>query len=261
MTNDTSGPEENRINPELAKLIDLQRLDTEILRKKNLLAKLPLEIEESYSECEEAKSKLADFDESLKNESKTRRELEREVESIKDKITKDNAKLGVVKTNVEYTAMLKELENYKNRITELEDKELELMEAAEGHSGERSVLEKAFKEEEASFAVVKKEKEQAIAELEKLVAELVNKRSGVISEIDATVLGAYERILKARDGVGVAEVKDMTCLACHQFIPPQLFYHVKETEELFTCPHCSRYLYYNHEADKLQEAQGAQDKK
>jgi len=252
MTTETSNDAENqprkfKIHPDLERLVELQKLDTQILRKQKILAALPQEIKRGYANCEAAKAALKAFDATLEADSKKRRDLERGVEELKEKIIKDKSKLPSVKTNVEYTAINKELANYAKQIDQLEEEELLLMEAADGRQEERKAFVARLEEEEKSFAVVKREKEAGIKALEADLEELIGVRKSTNAAIDPQLLASYEKLLKARDGVGVARAQDSVCSACHQAIQRQLYYNVRDSGELITCPHCSRYLYYQAE--------------
>ncbi len=232
------------MHPDLERLIDLQKIDSEIHRKRQLLLRLPKEIQEAAGALEEAQSKLKSFDDASLAEQKKRKDLEVEVESLKAKITADKQKLPAIKTNVEYRALLKELEGYERTIQTLEDEELNLMEKSEKNAAKRGKFEEAVTTEESAFSGVKADKESAIADLEKGVAELVEKRSSLIGGVSPNIFKSYERILSVRDGIGVAQVVEQTCQACHQIIPPQMYYNIRTTDEIFTCPHCNRYLYF-----------------
>lgn len=232
------------MHPDLERLIELQKIDSEIHRKRQLLIRLPKEIQEAQGALEEAKAKLKDFDDAALAEQKKRKDLETEVESLKDKINKDKQKLPVIKTNVEYRALLKELEGYERTIQTLEDEELAIMERSEKKAAKRGGFEEAVSTEESAFATIRSEKESAIADLGKAVDELVEQRSSLIGGVSPGIFKSYERILDVRDGIGVAEVSEQTCKACHQIIPPQMYYNIRTTDEIFTCPHCNRYLYF-----------------
>lgn len=255
MTTETEQPE-YIINPDLEKLVKLQKVDSNLQRKRALLERLPAELQQAYSSCEAVKKKLADYDAAIEAERKRRRELEAEVETIKDKIAKDKTKLSAIKTNVEYRAMVKELDNYEKKIAALDDEQLLLMEKDEKATEERKTIEAEASKEEEAYAIIKKEKEAAIGEVKTRVGELTAERKVIVEGVTPSVFAKYERILKARDGVGVAEVIEKICASCHQMIQPQLYYNIRTTDELISCPHCSRFLYYDHEAaarDKKEE--------
>ena len=232
------------MNIDLERLILLQKLDLKIARKSDVLKRLPVEIEKARADLDEAKSLLKDFDDEVDAANKRRRELETEVETIRDQIAKAKAKLPQVKTNVEYRAILKEQEGYEKKIVDLEDEQLELMEKIEGRAGDRGGLERKVKEEEEKFGVIKAEKEAAIAQVEKDLDELQGERKEILSRITPSILKKYESVLKNRDGVGVVTVRENLCQGCNQLIPPQLYYQVRTTDNIYQCPHCSRFIYF-----------------
>ncbi|MBI5816114.1 MAG: hypothetical protein HZB29_10970 [Nitrospinae bacterium] len=240
------------MNADLERLVRLQKLDTEIARKSAILKSLPEEINRHGATLEEAKSRLTVFDTSVDEDKKKRRELEREVETAKDSIAKSKGKLPNLKTNVEYRAALKEVETFEQKIKELEDAQLELMMKMEDLGALRKPLEERVKAEEVKFNVVKTEKEAAMAELSRIIDKVKSERDGVVGGISATVLSDYERVQKARDGLGVALVTERLCQGCNQMVPPQLYYQLRTTDDIYKCPHCSRFIY--HEAEESEKA-------
>jgi hypothetical protein len=235
------------MNADLERLIRLQKLDAEILRKTRLLESLPSEIQHLNAEVETARNGLKAFDAQVEADKKAKRDLEREVEVAKDQIAKDKGKLTAVKTNVEYRAILKELENFDKKIRALEDRELEIMEKLENAQSSRNAVEKNVKEADKLAKVVVAEKESAIAELKKRMDVLLAERASLVSGISGSIISSYEKTLKARDGLGVTNIKDMICSGCNQMVPPQLYYQIKSSDEIYKCPHCSRYLYFEPE--------------
>jgi hypothetical protein len=235
------------MNADLERLIALQKLDAEILRKTRLLDSLPREIQHLSAELESARNGLKAFDAQVEADKKARRDLEREVEVVRDQIAKDKNKLAAVKTNVEYRAMLKELENFEKKIRETEDRQLEVMEKLEGEQNSRKAVEEKVKQEEARVKTAVSEKEGAIAELKKRMDVLLGERSLIVGGISGSIISSYEKTLKARDGVGVTKILDKLCSGCNQMVPPQLYYQIKSSDEIYKCPHCGRYLYFEPE--------------
>ncbi|MBI4664789.1 MAG: hypothetical protein HY751_00110 [Nitrospinae bacterium] len=236
------------MNPDLERLVNLQKLDAEIQRKSALLQSHPQQVKTLQAEIEAARQKLKDFDKAIEEEKKDKRKLEMEVESVKDHIAKAKSKLPAVKTNVEYRAVLKEIETFEHQISALDDKQLELMEKMESHGGSRKTVEEAVKVDEKRIGGQVAEIESAIGELKMTVDELQEKRGQLMAGIAPSILSSYERVLKARQGVGVTPVKDRLCNGCNQMIPPQLYYQVRYSDEIIQCPHCNRYLYCEPEA-------------
>jgi len=238
------------MNPDLEKLIYLQTVDSNIARKENLLKTLPEEISRYGKTTESAEKALKDFDEETDGFSKQRRELESEVEDVKVKIANSKTKLPTVKTNVEYRAILKEEQTLGKMIDNLEEKQLELMEKQDGRAEQRVPLEQAFKNAQSEFQVIRKEKEAAMEKVKTALEKLNTERKELVASVTPSIFRAYEKALKARQGVGVAQVANMLCQGCNQLIPPAEYYSIKSTDKLHKCPHCNRFLYHKPEENE-----------
>ncbi|VAX17935.1 hypothetical protein MNBD_NITROSPINAE02-629 [hydrothermal vent metagenome] len=248
-----TGQTQRIMNSDLEKLINLQVKDSDIARKEALLKILPDEIKKSYSSAQDAKTALEEFDNTNEANSRLSRDLEAQVEDHKEKIAQSKSKLPTVKTNVEYRALLKEQDNFEKKIVQLEEKQLELMEILESDSGARGSLEKVYNEEEGKFKIIQKEKEAAIEEVKAALERLIEERQGIIDGITPDIYANYEKVMRARDGIGVARIADMLCQGCNQTIPPREYYEIKSSDKIHQCPHCSRFLYYEAEKTDSEE--------
>jgi predicted nucleic acid-binding Zn-ribbon protein len=61
----------------------------------------------------------------------------------------------------------------------------------------------------------------------------------------ASTVKRYERALKARRGIAVAEVVEGRCNQCHMALRLQYFQDLKKDTEILSCESCQRLLYYN----------------
>ena len=116
---------------QLQQLILLQKLDDEIAEHRKLLAEIPVQIDSERAELETKKKVLSIAKEEIDTLQKNRKAIESEVQGENDHMAKAKTKLPAVKTNKEYTAVLVEVDAFKERVTRLEDKELEIMEVLE----------------------------------------------------------------------------------------------------------------------------------
>ena len=116
---------------QLQQLISLQGLDDEIAEHNELLAEIPLQINARIADLDEKKKILSIAKEELDTLQKKNKDLESEVQGENDHMAKAKTKLPAVKTNKEYTAILSEVDAIKKKVSELEDKELEIMEILE----------------------------------------------------------------------------------------------------------------------------------
>ncbi len=179
--------------------------------------------------------------EALKRE---HRDLDQEIGSLESKIQKSNDKLSQIKSNKEYQAALKEIDDLKGEKQRLEDLSIELMEKIEEST--RNQADKTAESEELT-ATVEKERhhlEKHMEELEKTFKTLLSKRGALCRDIDEPLLKRYEQLLKRKGGLAVSAVLKGVCQCCHLAIPPQKFNELIKGEKMMSCPHCMRIIYW-----------------
>lgn len=232
------------MNEELQTLIQLQRLDTSIAELEAEISSLPRKIAEVESTLadhiravETSKARLAE------NQS-SRRKRERDVSAHHEKISRYKDQVFEVKTNEQYRALLHEIEFHETNIRELEDAMLTEMIDSES-------LEKELQESERNLAAEQARAEREIAaarqrqqqdELE--LGSARTERATVIGRIPPDLYETYERVAKFRSGVGVAEVRDGTCGACHVRLRPQAYAETRLSQQIVRCESCDRILYF-----------------
>ena len=147
---------------QLQQLIDLQKIDDQISEHKKVLAEIPFQLKSASEELEKKKNILKVASEEIETLQKQRKELELEVQGENDHMAKAKTKLPTVKTNKEYTAILAEIDAIKEKVSKIEDKELEVMETLEVKAKEIPGVENKCKEEDANFNEyrIKKETEE-----------------------------------------------------------------------------------------------------
>ncbi len=232
------------MNEELQTLIELQRLDTSIAELEAEIDSLPRKIAEVEStlaehirEVEASKARLAE------NQS-SRRKRESDVSAHREKISRYKDQVFEVKTNEQYRALLHEIEFHEANIRKLEDAMLTEMIDSES-------LEKELRESERNLAAeqARAEKEIAAARQHQQQDELElssarAERTTVIGRIPPVLYETYERVAKFRKGIGVAEVRDGTCGACHVRLRPQAYAETRLNQQIVTCESCGRILYF-----------------
>lgn len=153
---------------------------------------------------------------------------------------------GSVRVSKELTALQEEIRLHRVQQSELETRELELLEAIEqteremaGNRADDARVRVELESQAAALAVA----EQAIdAEL----AKLVEARGGLIAGLPPDILTTYER-LRLRDrlvGRATAPIIDGGCGGCHMKLPVLEYNRMKSKPEeaLLLCVHCGRIL-------------------
>jgi len=231
--------------PDLKLVIRLQELDKRLAELANEIAALPKHVAEIEKKLVSHERKLEADRAALLANQKERKKCEGDIQVQDQKISKLKDQMLQAKTNDQYRAFQNEIDFCQKEIRTAEDRILELM-------GESEPLDKNVKAAEAALklekAEVEKEKQQArerTAQDEKAAAELNKERAEIVSGIAPAHYQQYEKVRKARKGIGVAEAIDGRCNVCQIQMRPQFFQELRKGEKFMQCESCLRILYYN----------------
>jgi len=224
------------MNPDLERLVQLQRAESELKRVEADREAVPRVRGELVGKLAEERGRLDACQ-------KARRQHEQGLQDLEAKRSKYKGQLMDVKTNKEYTAMLHEIEAVEREIRVLEDQILSEMERAEALAAE-------VKREEALYKAVEehsRRETQALDErdrkLEEEAARLRRERDQVAGTVPEEALALFQRVARLR-GTAVAEARDGMCQLCHMKLRLQMYVELKRNEVVVQCPSCSRILYY-----------------
>ena len=232
------------ITEQIALLRELQEYDLKILALKNRIDALPLGVAQLQGEAEEKKKEVEEKKKIIQNAELAQRKLELELREKEEQIRKFQLQLNEAKTNKEYTAFLKEIEEAKKEESLRESKILEMM-------SEQDILRRDEEKEqillkEANEKFLEKKKEAA-AEMETLKSQLreeEDRRKVLAVNIAEAALSLYEKVRKTKkNGLVIAQIKDGTCSGCFMKLPSTVVENVKKGKDFVLCENCSRILY------------------
>ena len=230
---------------QLEQLVNLQNIDDQVFEHKKNLADIPVQLDSARAELEEKKNILKVVTEEIESLQKQRKDLELEVQGENDHMAKAKTKLPAVKTNKEYTAILVEVDAIKEKVSKIEDMELEVMEALEVKAKEIPGVEKKCKEEDTYFNEYQLKKDNEEKRFKKELEELVEKRKNISAQLDTVILKRYEKISNSRDGRAVAGLRENICQGCFQQVLPQMVIEVKVAVKIHQCGGCMRFLFWD----------------
>jgi predicted nucleic acid-binding Zn-ribbon protein len=225
-------------------LIQLQDVDGVIRARKEEKKKLPVLLAELERKNEENRAGLDRVREALETAQKNKRERDRDLEEGGQKVEKLKARTPDIKTNKEYTALLKEIETAEQENKVIEEDILKLMERIDAAASEIKAAESRSTEEAAAIETERKQLEENMAKLEAELAGVERERNELAARIDAALLAQYEKRSRSLSGKVVVEARGESCAGCFMSIPPQIFVNVKKNQSIISCPHCHRILYY-----------------
>lgn len=229
---------------EFNKLIQLQDLDKEIIDTSLFLEGIPSKIEEINKKIEQSTQIVTQAKEKISQNQKKRRDLESEVKDIKEKASKYNLQLNYVKTNIEYSSLLKEIKEAQQKIDDLEEEIISEMLFADEIEDEIKTSEQKLKEAEEKYSIEKKILEQKNNESELKKKGLIQEKENLLPKIPASQTSLYLKIFKKNNNIALSPVKDDFCFMCHMRVRPQVLNELKEKEKLILCENCGRILYW-----------------
>ncbi|HXY13252.1 MAG TPA: C4-type zinc ribbon domain-containing protein [Terriglobales bacterium] len=242
--------------PDVQNLIELQKVDREILRLKEEIAALPKRVTAIEAKLAGTKTALEKAKAAIKGDEAARRKYETAIQDLQQRISKYRDQSLEVKTNEQYKALLHEIQFAEQDIRINEDKILELMVNAEAREKDVKAAERELKEETAEIEKEKTEARRLTAEDEKQLAEWTATRDTLRSGVGADLLRHYDRVSKHR-GTGISEVQDHKCLACQVMLRPQTYNEVRAGTDVVFCDSCQRILYHDPTHDKPVETVAA----
>ncbi len=170
--------------------------------------------------------------------------LDLEVEGLRERIRRFQAQQFEVKSNDDYRALVREIEEHERRVRELEDRELEQMEENEVLRARADARKKALTEDEAAVREEEAAMDLRAARIEEELEALEAERREMVASADPDWLHRYERILDHVGDFAVVPIENGTCGGCHMKLPPQVVHDAKRAESISSCAFCGRLLYW-----------------
>jgi len=228
---------------QIERLIDIQEKETEADQIQSELEHLPVEYEKKASLLKQFEGLVDEKEATLNELKKTYRSYDAEIESNQERIKKRDIQLRSVKTNKEYQAVLKDIEEIKKANSKLEDETIECLDRIDGAEKEMRLKQEEHVVHAEVLHQKKKEMQKKIEEKQLLLNKLLKQRDIIAEGIDAELLKEYYFIKSQARGTAIVEAKDSVCFGCHMNIPPQMYNELHRGNELRSCPHCHRMLY------------------
>lgn len=225
-------------------LVELQKVDAVIGEMKRKREETPRHLSELKTGLDDMKADLEKYEAELEELKKDRRTKEGLLQMEIERVHRSEGHLKDIKTQKEYQALLKEVEQGKKLNASREEDILRL--TADIEEREKVASEKAeavrVKDEEYG-----KEKELLEGELARIDAEFDGERrrwEEISKGVKPNVLKMYQRVSERRTPTSVVPVKSGACTGCHMGLPPQLYNQVQKGNEMIQCPNCHRILYW-----------------
>jgi predicted nucleic acid-binding Zn-ribbon protein len=238
----------NVTQEQIVSLVNLQQIEIETSSVKTKISNVDKRLEKLDDSLLDFKQVIEKQEFVVKELNQKYRDYEADVRMNLDAIKKSEAKLSSVKTNKEYQAFLKEIDDLKVKNSRLEDDMIEFLDRIEeaentlnAKMAEYSELQERLNNEKET---IQKETEEGKRQLENLDAQLKT----VAAEIDAGLLATYNKVKALQsNAIGIVAVADAVCQGCNMNIPPQMYNELQRGDSLKKCPICDRIIYWKNE--------------
>jgi predicted nucleic acid-binding Zn-ribbon protein len=233
------------VDAQLKTLIDLQGVDTRIAALEAEAARLPREIAAIHATLQGMKQEVDAGKTRLDVAKKDQRAREKDLEVVQAKRSKTEGRLYEVKTNKEYSAVLAEIEDIKQEKGRVEEEILVLMDSQERLAADIKDTESRFKIREAQGKQEEAAFQEKLGVVETDLALVRTERAELTRQLPPAVLADYDKLLKARGGLALAQVvKPNLCGGCRMTVTPQRLQELRAQSALLPCESCGRYLYW-----------------
>lgn len=224
-------------------LLSLQNLDRRLIALAQDLEKLPQEEARARAKLADDEKAVADAKDTVNKGEIELKKLELDAETRKTTIGRLKTQQFETRKNEEYQALAHEVERYEKEVDELETQELEIMEridqARETLKQAQDGLANTQKRVDEDLSSIRQRHDIKKAEQDELQAQ----RDTLAAEIPESALPLYDRLMKSKNGLAIAEMKEGKCEGCHMKLIPSTVASVQNGKELTRCEDCGRILY------------------
>ena len=229
---------------DIEKLLILQDRDRKIRDRKQQLKLAPLERKELEARLISNSAALENAKQKGRELEVAKKGLEIEAQARRDSIGKFKAQQFQTRKNEEFQALSNEIKRYEKDISDIEDRELEIMDQAEKAKVILADAEKEFARAKAQINQQLADLDAKIKSIESELQVLEAERLTLATGVDEDLLTRYERLFASKGDLAIVPLEHEVCTGCHMKITTQTAVRVKGNLEIISCEQCGRILYH-----------------
>jgi predicted nucleic acid-binding Zn-ribbon protein len=222
-------------------LYDLQQIDLNIQKEQETLDDINRQLGESEA-LTQVKAELLAEQKHLAETEKQQRDVEWEIEDLRNSIKQVNDKLygGKSKNPKELVSLEKELDIFKAKLRQKEDDLLDLMAEIESVQDRIKINSERLGNLEGEWQRKQKELAQRQAKVKSRLSDLSRKRQALAADIAKQTLELYEGI-RLRKGEAVVKIEQGRCQGCRLNLAVNELQRAR-AGDLIQCSSCGRIL-------------------
>ena len=229
-------------------MLELQTVDSSIGHLSHRLKSLPehralAQLAERRTDVIEAEGRTRTEVDDLARE---QRKADAHVEQVKARRARDQERIdsGSISDAKQLTALQHEVRTLDQRISDLEDEELEVMERLEDSQARLTRLEKELAQIESDADNLTSARDAAASKIAEQHSAAVAEREALAAEIPPALLALYDKLRDQLGGVAVGAVQQKRCGGCHLNIGASDLASMAAapSDEVLRCEECDRIL-------------------
>lgn len=229
--------------PEIDSMLKLQGIHTKIVRAHENAAKARKDILEFNREIESNKKSMQSLEDSLKKIKADIKSLEIENEELNLKIKDLETKRLSAANEKQLTAFDNELEQLKNKNSEIEESLFEDFESQENLEKDIASKNELFGSKEKDLLENIKTFEERVVRLEEAAVNYKNEFEQAEQELPPQIKSRFVRVLQSKDNIGIVKMENGICSNCRNSIPSGDVNLILEGKSLYNCQNCGKYIY------------------
>ena len=228
---------------EVRALLILQDRDRRLLALARDLGKLPDDEARAKAKLAGDKAAVAKAHQALLDCELRVKKIELDAETRRTTIKRLKSQQFETRKNEEFVALGHEITRYEKDLDDFETKELEAMEEVDGFRNSHKVAETALtrtaKLVEDDLAMILQRHQRMEADRKEILLE----REALLIKAPDTIVPLYNRLMKTKDGLAIAPLRDGKCEGCHMKLIASTVIRVQSAREITQCEDCGRILY------------------
>lgn len=228
---------------DLHTLLDLQKKDLTLLQLKKEAANLPKRKEEVAAVAAQAREREEN---AHRLETDIRAAIDRielEAQTGREQVGKYKTQQMQAKSNEQYKTFASEIATAEARVLEIEERELEQMEALDAAKSELEAAAEARTRAEEQAAEKIKELDERLDTIRTTFAELKAERERLAARVEDETLTRYMTLLGKKQQAVLVPIQKGCCGACHMKLSPQILHDAHSGSKWTTCSFCGVLLY------------------
>jgi len=232
------------MNKHLKDLVELSLIDNEIDSFSSRVVNAKIKLTEILKNKQSIEDEIQSLNNAITDDKLKKSRNNLYLSELSEKLENIAQKSKAIKTEREMKALgleeeiTKEQINFANEEIERLEKSIEIK--------EKSIVEvsEKLKEIQDAETIENQNVQGTLDNIEKEKTQTYKSKETTVAKMDSKIITFYEKIKRWAGNSTVVPVKKQACYGCYMKLNDRTYSEVIKSEEIISCPHCGRILYY-----------------